>query len=746
MLDPIRSSELYKRVARILLELDAYVDSSIFDSGRRTRESYENFSEFMHRFHVRGFARALVELVDETLTLSLAGGILAVALAVSAFRMTSDDWLKKQDLSITFLDRYGAFAGQRGIKHDDTVSLDQYPDHLIKAVLATEDRRFYEHFGIDVVGTTRALSVNARSAGVVQGGSSITQQLAKNLFLSNERTLTRKINEAFLSLWLEQRLTKQEILKLYLDRVYMGGGTFGIQAAAEFYFGKSVRDLTLAEAAMLAGVFKAPAKYAPHVNLPAARARANDVLDNLVDAGFMTGSQIVAAQRSPATPVDRQRDSSPDWYLDFAFAEVQKLADAGKLGDDRVLTVRTTLDPNIQKRADSVTEEQLRANGRAFHVKQSASVFMDLDGAVRAMVGGRDYGVSQFNRATEAMRQPGSSFKPYVYLTALMTGKFKPTTIVVDSPVCIGNWCPHNYKASFAGSLPLTYALARSLNTVAVKLSIAIGDGNPRVGRAKIVDTARRLGITAPLEDTVSLPIGADEVAVIEHAAAYAAFANGGLKTTSFAAVEIRNSRGDVIYRHDRDASPQTQAVPFGKIADLDFMMKKVVDEGTGRRAQLGESIDVIGKTGTTNGFKDAWFCGYSGNMGGCVWFGNDDDTPMNKMTGGTVPAQTWHDIMAYAHQGIQLKPIPGLVASSAVAAAAAAGAAAQKTLELGAPQRPAALSRGAIEALDQIETKIRRIGKERSGSLSPATTATDSSARGATMSQRSVDGTSEVE
>ncbi|MBI1867673.1 MAG: PBP1A family penicillin-binding protein [Methylocystis sp.] len=716
----------------------------MFDSSRRTRETYENFSAFMRRFNVSGLSRVGADLACEALTLSLGGAIVALMLAAPAFNIITDDWLKKQDLSVTFFDRYGAPVGQRGIKHSDAIPLDQYPDHLVKAVLATEDRRFYEHFGIDVVGTTRAMSVNARASGVVQGGSSITQQLAKNLFLSNERTLTRKINEAFLAIWLEQHLTKREILKLYLDRVYMGGGAFGVQAAAEFYFGKSVRDVSLAEAAMLAGVFKAPAKYAPHINLPAARARANDVLDNMVDAGFMTTGQVLAAQRSPATPLDRENDESPDWYLDFAYKEVEKLAGAGKLGDNRVLTVRTALDSSIQKRADAVVEDELRENGRAYHVKQSAAVVMEPDGAVRAIVGGRDYGESQFNRATEALRQPGSSFKPYVYLTALMTGKFKPTTIVVDGPVCIGNWCPHNYRGSFAGAVPLAVALAKSLNTVAVKLSIAIGNGNPKLGRAKIVDTCRRLGITAPLEDTPSLPIGADEVTVIEHASAYAAFVNGGKKTTAYAAVEIRNGGGDVIYRHDRDAPPQPQVVPFDKVVELGSMMKKVVEEGTGRRAQLGEGIDVIGKTGTTNGFKDAWFCGYSGNIGGCVWFGNDDNTSMNTMTGGTVPAQTWHEIMAYAHQGIQLAPIVGMKTSSPAAAAAAAGGAAPMVLELGAPQRPATLSREAVEALDSIETKIRRAGDKRRGAGAPTTTAVTegSTPRGA----RSVGGAIEMQ
>ncbi len=705
------SSPLIKRIRRVLLAADSAIDSGMFDSGRRTRETYETFSAFMQRFHVSGFSRVAVELACEGLTLGLGAGIVAMALASSAVQMTSDkDWLKKTDLSVTVVDRYGAEVGRRGIRHDDAVPLEQYPDYLIKAVLATEDRRFYEHFGIDVIGTLRALTVNARSSGVVQGGSSITQQLAKNLFLSNERTVTRKINEAFLALWLEHHLTKREILKLYLDRVYMGGGTFGIQAAADFYFGKSVKNVTLSEAAMLAGLFKAPTKYAPHINLPAARARANDVLDNLVDAGFMTESQIIAAQRSPATPVDRARESSPDWYLDYAYGEIQRLANAGKLGDDRVLSVRTALDSGVQKHAETVVEDLLREEGRSYRVKQSALVAMEPDGAVRAIVGGRDYGASQFNRATEAMRQPGSSFKPYVYLTALMTGKFKPTTIVVDSPVCIGNWCPHNFGGSYYGALPLANALAKSLNTVAVKLSIAIGDGSPRAGRAKIVDTARRLGITAPLEDTPSLPIGADEVVLIEHSAAYAAFVNGGKRTTPYAAVEIRNSRGEVIYRHDRDAPPQEQAVPYEKVVDLAGMMKKVVEEGTGRRAQLGEGIDVIGKTGTTNGYKDAWFCGYSGLIGGCVWFGNDDGDPMNEMTGGTLPARAWHDVMAFAHQGVPPKPIVGLK-PSAPPAASTPGAVAIKPLELGAPQRPAMLSKGAIDALQAIGAKIKTIG-----------------------------------
>ncbi|MGE5369091.1 MAG: transglycosylase domain-containing protein [Chloroflexota bacterium] len=724
MFERFWSSPFVKRIRRILLSTDALIDSSLFDSGRRSREMYENFSAFMERFHVSGFARLGVELACEALTLGLVGLIGMTALAGSAFQMTSEgDWLKQSDLAVTFLDRYGNEVGQRGIKHDDAVPLDQYPDYLIKAVLATEDRRFYEHFGIDVVGTLRALTVNARSSGVVQGGSSITQQLAKNLFLSNERTITRKINEAFLALWLEHHLTKREILQLYLDRVYMGGGAFGIQAAAEFYFGKSVKDVTLAEAAMLAGLFKAPTKYAPHNNLPAARARANDVLNNLVAAGFMSESQIIAAQRSPATPVDRAREESPDWFLDYAFGEIRKLTASGKLGDNRVLTVRTSLDSNVQKHTEEVIERNLREQGRQYHVKQSAMVVMEPDGAVRAIVGGRDYGASQFNRATDGSRQPGSSFKPYVYLTALMTGKFKPTTIVTDRPTCIGNYCVHNYSGGYAGSLPLAMALAKSLNTVAIQLSIAIGNGNAREGRAKIIETCRKLGITTPLEDTPSLPIGQSDVILLEHSAAYSSFVNGGKRTIPYAAVEIRNRQGDLLYRHDRDTPPQQQVLPLDKVVDLATMMKKVVEEGTARRAILGEGIDVIGKTGTTNGYKDAWFCGYSGTMGGCVWYGNDDNEPMNNMTGGTLPAGTWHDVMAYAHQGVPLKPIVGLKPEAKPDVAAANGGAV-KQLELGGPQRPATLTKSAVQALDSIEKKAKAAVGDKQSMLAPTTVA----------------------
>src|SRR5690349_7538698 len=403
----------------------------------------------MDRFHTSGWRRLLNELVSEGATIGMFGLIVMLALAIPAFRETSDDdWLKKSELAVTFLDRYGNEVGSRGIRHNDSIPLDQFPDHLIKAVLSTEDRRFYEHFGIDLAGTARALVANTKAGGVVQGGSSITQQLAKNLFLSNERTLERKVKEAFLAMWLEARLTKNEILKLYLDRAYMGGGAFGVDAAAQYYFNKSARDVNLAEAAMLAGLFKAPTRFAPHVNLPAARARANTVLDNLVEAGFMTEGQVFGARRNPANAIDRRDENSPNYYLDWAFDEMRKLVlTFPKSYTERVFVVRTAIDVNVQRAAEATVENQLRQFGRDYHATQAAVVLADLDGGVRAMVGGRDYGASQFNRAVDAMRQPGSSFKPYVYATALMNG-FTPKSIVVDGPVCLGNWCPQNYGRS----------------------------------------------------------------------------------------------------------------------------------------------------------------------------------------------------------------------------------------------------------------------------------------------------------
>ncbi|MGB7617696.1 MAG: PBP1A family penicillin-binding protein [Pseudolabrys sp.] len=690
-------------IKRFLLGLDAWVDFSVFRSASGLRETYERFSTFMDRFHVSGWRRWLNELVSEGATLGTVGLVVVLALAVPAFRETSDDdWLKKSELAVTFLDRYGNEVGSRGIKHNDAIPLDQFPDHLIKAVLSTEDRRFYEHFGIDLPGTARALVANTRAGGVVQGGSSITQQLAKNQFLNNERTIERKVKEAFLAMWLESRLTKNEILKLYLDRAYMGGGTFGVDAAAQYYFNKSARDVNLSEAAMLAGLFKAPTKFAPHINLPAARARANVVLDNLVEANMMTEGQVFGARRNPATPVDRRDDRQPNYYLDWAFDEMKKLvATFPKSMSERVFVVRTALDTNLQNNADMAIESSLRQYGQEYHAKQSAAVLMEVDGSVRAMVGGRDYGASQFNRATDAMRQPGSSFKPYVYATALMNG-FKPTSVVVDGPVCIGNWCPHNYGNGYSGSMTLLQALTHSVNTIAVKLSIAVGNGNAKVGRAKIVKLAHEMGVRTPLPDTPSLPIGADEVTVLDHTGAYATFPNLGKAVTPHAILEVRTGTGELVWRFDRDGPKPRQVMPAGVASDMIKMMNNVVENGTGKRARL-DGVAAAGKTGTTNAYRDAWFMGYTGNFVCGVWFGNDDYQVTNRMTGGSLPAMTWHKIMAYAHDGIEVKQLPGVPVPQ-VRQQTVVAETKPKSSEPAPPPRPALLTRRGADVLVRVE------------------------------------------
>jgi penicillin-binding protein 1A len=713
----------WKRKIRLwMLDFDARIDSTLFSTGKGARELYERYSTFMDRFHVGRWKRwVFIEPFSEAATIGLGGLILMLALAVPAFRETADeDWLKKSDLAVSFLDRYGNPIGSRGIKHNDSIPLEDFPDNLIKATLATEDRRFYDHFGIDIAGTARALVTNAQAGGVRQGGSSITQQLAKNLFLNNERTIERKVKEAFLAIWLETRLSKNEILKLYLDRAYMGGGTFGVDGAAHFYFNKSVRDVNLAEAAMLAGLFKAPTKFAPHINLPAARARANVVLDNLVDAGFMTEGQVFGARRNPATAVDRRDENSPNYYLDWAFDEMRKLVDTfPKSYTERVFVVRTAIDMNVQRAAEEAIENQLRQFGRDYHATQAATVVADLDGGVRAMVGGRDYGASQFNRAVDAYRQPGSSFKPYVYSTALMNG-FKPTSIVVDGPVCLGNWCPQNYGHSYSGNVTLTQAITRSINVVPVKLSIAIGSKlsnnsknqweSAKRGRAEIVKVARRFGIKAPLPDTPSLPIGADEVTVMEHAVAYATFPNKGKSVTPHAVLEVRTGAGDPVWRYDRDGPKPLQAIPASVASDMVGMMSHVVSEGTARRAAL-DGIPTAGKTGTTNAYRDAWFVGYTGNFVCAIWYGNDDYSPTNRMTGGSLPAQTWHDIMAVAHQGVEIKDIAGYPAAgpkppTPVAAATVASTGLPKPPEI-KPGPPPVLTKRGADILVQVEKML---------------------------------------
>jgi penicillin-binding protein 1A len=688
MRDPFQSSKRRRRGPR-LIEVDAWIDTSVFRAGRAIAAGFEAVSIFMRRFKVTGFKRAAVELASDAMTLGCGGLVLMLTLALPAFDATRTDWRTQGDYSITILDRYGTEIGKRGIRQSDAVPLEEYPDHLIKAVLATEDRRFFTHFGIDFLGTGRALVENIRANAVVQGGSSLSQQLAKNLFLSNERTLERKIKEAFLALWLEANLSKREILKLYLDRAYMGGGTFGVEAASEFYYNKSAKDVNLAEAALLAGLFKAPARFAPHINLPAARARANEVLTNMVQGGFMTEGQVIGARRRPADVVEQVTAAgSPDYFMDWVFEEVKRLAPNA----DRVLTVRSTIDMPIQRAAEEAVESTLRQSGASYRVKQAAVAAIENDGALRAMVGGRDYGESQFNRATSALRQPGSSFKPYVYATAMMNG-FTPETVVRDAPICIGNWCPRNYSGGYSGAVTLTTAIVKSINTIPVRLAQAIG-------RDKIVEVAHAMGINSELRITRSLPLGASEVTVIDQAAGYAALASGGFKTTPYGFTQIITSQGDIIYDRRRDAPPTVRVLDEQTVAAMNGMLSQVPEWGTGRRAKL-EGIKTAGKTGTASAYRDAWFIGYTGNYTAAVWMGNDDFSSTRRLTGGVLPAQIWNRFMTFAHAGIDLKPIPFVdsepAADEEVVAADDAGA---ETAEPDTLELPTSLSQATTERL----------------------------------------------
>jgi len=651
MQDPFYHKEKRQKKGR-MLAADAWLDSTLYESWHALGRGYTRFRDFMSIFRVSGIKRLFVELCSDALTFGTIGLVLMTALALPAFDATaSGQFNKAEDISVVFLDRYGNEVGRRGIRSDDSVALDKLPDYLIKATLATEDRRFYDHFGIDVMGTLRALVSNAQGDSSLQGGSSITQQLAKNLFLSNQRTLERKIKEAFLALWLEAHYTKDQILKLYLDRAYMGGGNFGVTAAAEYYFGKPVTDINLAEAAMLAGLYKAPTKYAPHVDLAAARGRANQVLSNMVDAGYLTEGQVTAARRNPATPVDRVAElNSPNYFLDWAFDQVKTIV--ANRPDSNNFIVRTTIDPVLQSYAEDAVTSVIREQGAAYKVTEAAMVVTEPNGSIRAMVGGLDYGKSQFNRAIVSNRQPGSAFKPFVYSTAFEDLGLTPTSTIDDHPVCIGNWCPQNYGRNYKGRVSLISAFAQSINTVPVTLSI-------KTGRQPIADMAHRMGITNDFEVTRSLALGVASVSVLDMASAYSVFADDGYKTPAFGITRINTLRGDLVYEADPDAHRE-RVLSEQTVAYMNQMMRAVVTSGTGRRADI-PGVPAVGKSGTTSSYRDAWFCGFTGNYVAAVWFGNDDYRPTNNLTGGTLPAMTWQKFMAYAHTNVEIKPVFGV-------------------------------------------------------------------------------------
>ncbi|MGQ2958316.1 transglycosylase domain-containing protein, partial [Agrobacterium sp.] len=525
-----------------------------------------------------------------------------------------------------------------------------------------------------------------------------------NLFLTNERSLERKIKEAFLALWLESNMSKKEILSLYLDRAYMGGGTFGAAAAAQFYFGKNLTDVTLSESAILAGLFKAPAKYAPHVNLPAARARANTVLSNLVQSGLMTEGQVIGARRNPATVIDRADVKAPDYFLDWAFDEVQRLAAEGKFKDHTVV-VRTTIDTGLQQAAEQAMEMELREYGEGYRVKQGAMVMIENGGGVRAMVGGRDYGESQFNRATAALRQPGSSFKVYTYSAAMEKG-MKPETLISDAPVTWRGWSPQNYGRSYAGKVTLQMALAKSYNTVPVRLAKDV------LGTQVIVDTAKAMGVATPLRSDKTIPLGTSEVTVLDQATAYAVFPADGMQSRRHGIEQVMDYEGNVLYDFSHDEPPAKRVLSEDANSKMNQMLVTIPVMGTARRGALDNGIVSGGKTGTSQAYRDAWYVGFTGNYTTAVWFGNDEFTPMNNMTGGALPAMTYKRLMDYAHQGMELRPIPGIQNPLPTGArpqpSAEVASASASTPAMPALTRPRSLSAEATRVIRSIAKKMK--------------------------------------
>lgn len=631
------------------LKIDSWIDSGLYSALTSFRDWWGAYSSFFGRFEIKGFWRACNELVCDGLTLSVAGLLVVLAFALPSFEIAQGKINLSDEFSVTFLDRYGNEIGKRGLLRDDSVPLEEIPDHMIKATLATEDRRFFDHFGIDIMGTMRALVQNARADTVVQGGSSLTQQLAKNMFLSPERAITRKIKEAFIAIYLENHYTKPELLKLYFDRAYLGGGSYGVEAAAQYYFNKSIRDVTLAESAMLAGMFKAPTRYAPHVNLAASRARANEVLSNMVEAGYLSEGQVYGARLNPARVIERGDSNTPDYFLDWAFEEVQRI-----MGNrpNRIVVARTTVDLGLQKTAETAVEDTISKFGRSRNFNAGALVSMEINGAVRAMVGGKDYGVSQFNRAAHAYRQPGSSFKPYVYLSAIEHLGYTPNRRVVDGYVSCGRWSPKNYSGGYRGAMTLRTALAKSINTVAVKLSL-------EVDRQTVLDDLGKMGIKH-LKKTCSLALGDNGMTPLEHVGAWAVFASGGLSIRPYGIEEISTIGGQLLYNHDRDEPKPQQIFKREAVETLNNMLQTVVDAGTGRRARL-DYTNAAGKTGTSSNYRDAWFMGFTGQYVTGVWYGNDNFSPMGRVTGGSFPAQTWKTFMDAAYDGDNIPTAPGV-------------------------------------------------------------------------------------
>ena len=534
--------------------------------------------------------------------------------------------------SITILANDGTLIARYGGMQGDILGIKDFPPKLIAAVLSVEDRRFYSHFGIDPLGLARAMLRNILAGRWVQGGSTITQQLAKNLFLTPDKTIRRKVQEALMALQIEHKFSKDEILAAYLNRVYFGAGAYGVDAASKTYFNKPARELTLWESAVLAGLLKAPSRFSPATNPDLARKRAAVVIETMKEAGYLDAKTTAREiKNAKSRAVGQLAGDFNRYFSDWVIDQIDSFI--GTTAGDIVVT--TTLDPKMQMLAEEKRKALFKKITPRDKLSQAALITEDLDGAVLAMIGGVDYKTSQFNRATQALRQPGSAFKPFVYLAAIESG-FNPDSRIEDAPIKEGDYRPNNYDNKYFGTVTLTEALAKSLNTATIHLLQA-------VGVERLIDVAARMGFTGELRPELSTGLGTDEVTLLEITNAYAVIANGGATVWPYAVLSIRDSHDLLLYQHTELEHPRVFSAR--DIGTLDGMLVQAVAQGTGEAAQLSHG-HVAGKTGTTQNYRDAWFIGYTDKLVTGVWMGNDDDTPMTRVTGGKYPAQLWHDYM----------------------------------------------------------------------------------------------------
>ena len=544
---------------------------------------------------------------------------------------------------ITYLDRSGAILGVRGGQYAAPVDVDRLPAYVPAAFVAIEDRRFYEHQGFDAIGMARAFARDLEKGRIVEGASTITQQLARNLFLTPDQTVERKAEEVMLAVQLEQRYSKKQILGLYLSRVYFGGGAYGLEAAARRFYDKPASQLTIAEAAVLAGCLKSPTNYSPIDQPEHSAERAHLVLDAMQETGAITAAQHAHAIAHPAVAHRSSATASAQYFVDWVNAQTRQIVGTPK----QDLTVETTLDLPAEGIAANAVRETVAREARK-GVEQAALVSLDSEGRVRAFVGGASYADSQYDRVIEAHRQAGSAWKPFVYLTAMEAGR-TPDTPVVDEPVTINGWSPHNFEPEFMGDITLATALAHSVNTVAARLA-------DEVGRDNVARTAHRLGIVSPINTDPAMALGTTLVTPLEMAQAYTPFANGGAKAIAYGVERIRISSGRVIYQHHTD-TPQ-QVIQNPALGEMDQMLRGVITSGTGTHAAI-KGYDLAGKTGTTSDFKDAWFCGFTGGVTTVVWLGKDDNEPMRGVTGGSAPAALWRQYMSSALPRLGAGAIP---------------------------------------------------------------------------------------